>query len=61
MGFVLLIKIALAYFLSGTSMDQVLLIVDVIIKALDLNLEVIAIVCDQGTNNMASLKTNSNY
>lgn len=45
-------------------MDQALLsniTVDVITKVLDLNLKVIAIVCDQGTNNMASLKKNINY
>jgi len=52
-------KLPLAYFVSGTSMNQLLLsnvINDVISKALNLKLNVIAIVCDQGTNNMASLK-----
>lgn len=52
-------KLPLAYFLSGSSMSSSILkdlIVDVIEKCTDLGFNIVALVCDQGSNNYSALK-----
>ncbi|CAI6353969.1 unnamed protein product [Macrosiphum euphorbiae] len=52
-------KLPLAYFLSGSSMSSSILkdlIVDVIEKCTDLGCNIVALVCDQGSNNYSALK-----
>lgn len=52
-------KLPLAYFLSGSSMSSVILkdlIIDVIEKCIELGFNIVAFVCDQGSNNYSALK-----
>lgn len=52
-------KLPLAYFLSGSSMNSVILkdlIVDIIEKCIELGFHPVALVCDQGSNNYSALK-----
>lgn len=52
-------KLPLAYFLTGSSMSSLILkdlIVDVIEKCTELGFNIVALVCDQGSNNYSALK-----
>lgn len=52
-------KLPLAYFLTGSSMSSLILkdlIVDVIEKCFELGFNIVALVCDQGSNNYSALK-----
>jgi len=52
-------KLPLAYFLSGSSTNSVILkdlIVDIIEKCIELGFHPVALVCDQGSNNYSALK-----